>query len=236
MAVKNERILVISDMHLPYEHRQAFEFLSAVQKQYKPDRVINIGDEIDGHSLSMHQHSPDLPSPIDELKAAKNGIYTLAQLFPKMDLLESNHGSLVFRRAVLAGLPRGVIKGYNQILGAPRTWKWHYQLILKMSNGKDVLFTHGRTSNHVNLSKTVSMSAVCGHYHEKFSINYWSSTRGLFWQMNVGCLIDNKSKAFDYNKQNLHVPIIGCGIILDGQPKLLPMILNKKGEWIKKLV
>ena len=30
--------------------------------------------------------------------------------------------------------------------------------------------------------------------------------------------------------------ILGCGIIIDGVPRLLPMILDNKGKWIKKLV
>jgi hypothetical protein len=29
---------------------------------------------------------------------------------------------------------------------------------------------------------------------------------------------------------------LGCGIILNGVPRLLPMVLNDKGDWIKKLV
>jgi hypothetical protein len=54
--------------------------------------------------------------------------------------------------------------------------------------------------------------------------------------MIVGCLIDDKSLAFSYNKLQMKRPIIGCGIILDGQPKLLPMILDKNGDWIKKIL
>jgi hypothetical protein len=42
--------------------------------------------------------------------------------------------------------------------------------------------------------------------------------------MTIGCLIDDASLAFAYNKNTLKRPIIGCGAILDGQPKLLPMI------------
>jgi len=30
-------------------------------------------------------------------------------------------------------------------------------------------------------------------------------------------------------------PIIGCGVILNGLPKLLPMVLNKGGRWNREL-
>jgi hypothetical protein len=37
-------------------------------------------------------------------------------MFPKMDLLDSNHGSLVYRRAFKHGIPRAYIKNYNDYL------------------------------------------------------------------------------------------------------------------------
>jgi hypothetical protein len=36
-------------------------------------------------------------------------------------------------------------------------------------------------------------------------------------------------------KNNLKRPVIGTGIIVNGIPKLIPMILNKKGLWIGKI-
>jgi predicted phosphodiesterase len=44
---KNQVILVISDLHIPYEHRDALAFLRAVKAKYKPTQVICIGDEVD---------------------------------------------------------------------------------------------------------------------------------------------------------------------------------------------
>jgi hypothetical protein len=29
---------------------------------------------------------------------------------------------------------------------------------------------------------------------------------------------------------------MGCGMIIDSQPKLMPMVLDNKGKWIGKLV
>ena len=58
----------------------------------------------------------------------------------------------------------------------------------------------------------------------------------IFWAMNVGCLINQKSMAFDYAKNFRTRFIVGCGIILNGIPRLLPMVLDKKGRWIGKIV
>ena len=79
------------------------------------------------------------------------------------------------------------------------------------------------------------MNTVQGHFHEKFQINYWGNSLGLYWDMHVGCLVNDDSMAFNYNNTNLKRPIIGCGVILDGQPRLCPMVLDKKGRWIGKV-
>ena len=48
----NKRILVISDLHIPYHRPDSFEFLKEIKKQYKPDTIVNIGDEIDCRAVS----------------------------------------------------------------------------------------------------------------------------------------------------------------------------------------
>jgi len=110
-------ILCISDQHAPYHHIDTLDFLAALKKIYKPDLVVNMGDELDWHSISFHDHHPGLYSPSHELKVAKEFFVKLEKLFPKMLLLDSNHGSLVFRKATRYGLPHEVFKSYNNMLG-----------------------------------------------------------------------------------------------------------------------
>lgn len=232
--LENRRILVISDAHFPYNHPDVIAFLRAIKKKYRPDRVLSIGDEIDGHAISFHDHDPDLLSPSDELQTAINRLKPLYKLFPKMDILQSNHGDLVYRRGKASGLPRHVFKSYREILEAPMGWKWHRYLVLNTPGGK-VYFCHNKTKDVLKNSQNMGMSFVQGHYHEDFQIRYWGNSEGLYWGMTVGCLIDDDSLAYAYNKTNLKRPIIGVGMIIDGQPKLIPMILGKNGRWLKQL-
>lgn len=228
-------ILIISDTHFPYQHPDCIQFLKALKSVYGPDKVIHIGDEVDYHSLSFHPSSPELYSSGNELLAAIEAMEPLYDLFPKMDLIESNHGSMVYRKAKHHGIPRSVFKSYRQTLMAPKGWSWHFDLTLEMSNGEKVYFTHGKTSRSGGLSQTMSMSTVQGHYHERFEIFYWANPNGLFFDLRVGCLVDDNSLAMAYNNTNLKRPILGCAIILDGHPKLCPMVLNKNGRWNKKV-
>jgi hypothetical protein len=106
-----------------------------------------------------------------------------------MLLVESNHGSLVYRRGKAFGLPRHVLKAYGAILEAPTGWKWFNDLIVTCSDGNKVYICHGRASDGLKLSQSLGMSCVQGHFHERFEARYWSSKAGLFWSVIAGCLI-----------------------------------------------
>lgn len=229
-------ILVLSDQHYPYNHADIYAFLKALKQKYNPDIVINLGDEVDLHSFSFHEHDADLLSPGDELRESIAKLQPIYKLFPKMHIVESNHGSLVYRRGKANGLPRHVLKSYRDVLEAPIGWKWHKDLIVKASDDSNIYICHGRTADGLRLSQSLGMKCVQGHFHEKFEVRYWGNKLGLFWSVIAGCLIEDDSLAFAYNKLNLKRPIIGTVVILNGHPKLEPMVLDKNGRWIGKLV
>lgn len=228
----NSRILLISDLHIPYHHQDAIAFLLHLKEKYKPTRVICLGDEVDGHALSFHDSDPDLPSAGDEIRQALPVIAELFKIFPKMDILESNHGSLVWRKAKVFGIPKHYIKSYNEVLGVDSGWKWSFDLTVDLPNGQKCYMHHGKTNNIIQLSQQMGMNATQGHYHETFKIDYWGNSTGLYWGMQCGCLIDDDKLAFNYNNVNIKRPIIGTGLIIDSMPVLEPMRLNSEGRWV----
>ena len=221
----NSRILWISDLHSPWQHKNALSFLQYLKDKYNPTRVIIGGDEADLQSLNMHGVNPDLPSAGDELAMVRAFMKDLYAMFPVADILESNHTSLAYRRAFNAGISKGYMKTYNEILEVPDTWVWHDDLMIELPNGQPCYFCHGKSSDGLKLSKNMASNVVQGHYHSKFSIQYWSNPNNLFWSMQAGCLIDDKSMAMKYNKLTLDRPIIGTGVIIDGVPILEAMPL-----------
>lgn len=228
----NSRILLISDLHIPYHHQDAVEFLVHLEEKYNPTRIICLGDEVDGHALSFHDNDPDLPSAGDEIRQALPVIAELFKIFPQMDILESNHGSLVWRKAKVFGIPKHYIKSYNEVLGVDSGWKWSFDLTVDLPNGQKCYMHHGKTSNIIQLSQQMGMCASQGHYHETFKIDYWGNSTGLYWGMQCGCLIDDNKLAFNYNNVNIKRPIIGTGLIIDSMPVLEPMRLNSEGRWV----
>jgi len=237
-TVDNSRILIIPDQHAPYHHQDALEFLAAVAAAIKPTRVINLGDEVDGHALSMHDSDPNLDSAGPELESAKIFMQALARMFPVQDVCHSNHGSLVYRRAFKYGIPTQYIKTYRDVLfpdGGGDGWSWYEKICIDLPNGETVIAQHQSSGDIMNNAAHERSSIVQGHEHSKFDIQYRSSTSSLYWSMISGCLIDPESLAFAYGKLLPKRPIIGCSAIIDSQPVLIPMILDNNGRWIKTL-
>jgi len=230
----NNRILVISDLHAPYQHKDAIAFLSAIKDKYNPDKIINIGDEVDNHAMSFHPSDQSLYSAGDELKAAREVIWELESLFPKMEVMESNHGSMAYRKAMISGIPKEVLRPYKEVLDV-KHWNWHPDLTITLPNGHPCYFHHGKSANSMTFLKDVGMSCVQGHFHEKFNIQFHGRAERLTWVIATGCLIDDHSMAFAYNNVNLKRPIIGCSMIIDSQPLLIPLVMNKNGRWNKRV-
>lgn len=232
-------LLTISDLHYPYSHPDAYAFLKALKKKYFKKglrcEVVLGGDEIDGHSWSFHDADPELMSPGDELEAAIKKLKPIMALFPKAYILESNHGSLFYRKLKAHGLPRHILKSYQAVLDAPKTWKWVPELTLKLNDGRSVYLCHGKTADVMKLSQTMGMSVVQFHFHERFSIGYWANPLGLFWAAQAGCLIDDENRAYSYNKLNLKRPINGTVVVVNGHPVLEAMVLKPNGRWVGKL-
>lgn len=229
------RILNISDQHAPFQHPDMLRFLSAIKKKYKPTLIINGGDEVDAHSLSFHDSDMDLPSAGDELIQASRVLKDLEKLFPKMILLDSNHGSLALRKMKHNGIPIKYLATPHQIYGVSKKWQWVNDLTLTLPNGSKVYFCHGMTKQGIKLAAQRGTNVVQFHYHTEFRVDYIGNPNSLLWSLQSGCLIDRKSLAFAYDKLNLNRPIIGTSMIIDSKPILIPMTLNSKGRWIGKL-
>lgn len=232
----NSSVLVIGDTHFNYHHKDALDFLDALVQRYKPDRTIHIGDEVDLHAVSYHEHDPDAPSAGDELKYARKCMADLLDIVgPRVQLLESNHGSLFHRKRFTAGLPKDIIKPNHEIWGVPKTWTWHFDIKLELCTGEMVYFHHGKSANPLRVSQGMGMSYVGGHFHEMCSVNYWGAPGGLHFAAQTGCLVDWHSMAMAYARNNLKRPVLGSLVILDGLAFTVPMVLNSRGRWIRTL-
>lgn len=213
------RVLTISDTHAPFAHPGALDFLAGLKKEYKPDEVVHLGDEIDGHGWSRHHRHPDAPGQGDELRQAIAWMQELYKLFPKVKVCNSNHNTRAYRTASRAGLPLGYLQATHEVLKAPKTWVWADQWQLD-----GVLYAHGEGFSGINAARTAAISlrsnVVIGHIHSNAGVQYHSNGVTTVWGMNAGCLVNGASYALEYSKHFVNKQVISTGVVLDKIPHI----------------
>ena len=230
----DQSVLIISDLHFPYAHQDWHPFLKAIKEQYKPQIILNVGDEVDAHAISFHDSDSSLPSADQELDEAIKEIQSLRDLFPKMYICESNHGSLAYRKIKHHGIPIRNLKELSDLYETPQ-WSWHHEILLETLQGF-VTVVHGKTGGRGKLATEQGNSAIQGHFHSTLELSWIQSTMNTRFNMIVGCLIDAKSMAFAYGKNFTKKPMLGVGWINElGEPSLIRMITDKNNRWIGKL-
>lgn len=233
----NKNVLFVPDLQLPYAHDDAIPFLKAVHKKYNCKLVINVGDTVDAYSWSAWGKDPDADSATQEIAGVKRDFKKLAKAFPKMRCVIGNHDRRIRLRLNDAGFGEKMLplkKVFADVLSFPKGWTLENSIILKTPK-RDILVIHGDEKGANGTPSAilgkVKMSVVTGHTHAKAFIYYESTPWALIFAACVGCLIDDKKFPFGYNKKDIKRPILSCSVLVNGDPHLIPMELDKKGRW-----
>lgn len=228
-------VLCISDLQCPAEHQDALEFIKHVDKIWFPggDRfVVNMGDEVDQHTLGKWPANPNGRSGRDELKEAIHRLRSWYEVFPKMFICMSNHTYRAWKKAFLAGIPSEFMRSIGEVYEAPPGWIWKDKWV----HG-GVCFEHGENVSGalaaLNAAKQNQMPTVIGHQHSHGGVIHCDSETGKLWGLNTGCLIDVHQYNFDYGKNIRIKPSLGCGVIKNGVPYFVPMLVNHQNRWVK---
>lgn len=227
----NSTILIIPDIQAPFNHPDTIPFLKEIKKSFKPTRVIQGGDLYDFHCFSDYNKNPNLMGTQEEIIELKKFISEIGKVFPVMDILDSNHGNRIRRKANNAGLPDSFLKDEMDIIGAPVGWKLHKRLLIKTNHGNEVLLVHNYSSNVLLSSKDMACSLIQFHYHSKYETHYWSNGSKMFFATTSGCLIDPNSSAFSYNFTQSKRPCLGA-IVLKGMSVIHIPMITKKDRWV----
>jgi predicted phosphodiesterase len=228
----NNVVLAIPDLHSPFIHPDAMEFVKAVRNKYKANVVLSLGDELDAHAYSRWPKNPDGYSAGHELQAAIEGLIPFYREFPVMQVCVSNHTIRPQKMMKDMGIPSALWPSYSTMLNAPDGWTWHDHIIIDgvryMHGDQGKTGMQGWTKN----SEVYHQSVVVGHWHSKAGV-YWDSD---MFNLNAGCLIDASAYAFDYARHSHKKPNLGCGIVINGeQAHFIPMITGANGRWTWEL-
>lgn len=116
--------LVIPDMHLPYQHKDSFDFLYQVSQEIGATQILNVGDLYDHHRGSYHESEVDSLSEEDEYKMCKKYAKELQEMFPSMVISLGNHDLIPQRKLKSVGLPTSMLNDYNALYETKPTWEW----------------------------------------------------------------------------------------------------------------
>lgn len=209
---KRSVVLVIPDTHFPFHHEKTILFLKALKKEYRPDIIVHLGDEVDAHALGKWDSDPDGMSAGFELRAALEQLKELYDIFPKVAVCESNHGKRPFRKAFESGIPRAYMRAYREFMEAPSGWEWRD--VWDLNN---VIYLHGEgytgRDGAIKAALNNRKSTVIGHIHSWGGIQYSAVQSGLIFGLNSGCLIDHDAYAFKYAKNYPHKATMGASIV-----------------------
>ena len=218
-----ENILVIGDIHAPFELKGYLQFCKDTYKEYNCNKVVFIGDIIDNHYSSFHETDANGVGGKTELKLAVKRISKWYKAFPNADVTLGNHDRIIIRKAQTSNIPSEWIREFGEVLNTPN---WNYCTEVIYNN---VRYVHGDKSGKARMAtKRDMISTVSGHYHTDFYCEWmFGKTRAIFG-LAVGCGIDSKSYAMGY-MQGGKKEAIGCGVVLNnGQtPINIPMDLEK---------
>jgi hypothetical protein len=210
--MKRRAVLIIGDLHLPFEHPHYLSFCLRIHKQLNITDVVMIGDIVDNHAISYHDHDPDGWSPDQEMREADRHLQKWFKAFPKALLCRGNHDRLVDRKSKTVGLPTRVFKPFRDIWGLPKGWKDDFHHIIG-----DVKYIHGTGYSgdlaHLKAAHDNRMSVVMGHLHTVCGVDYSANEVDCIWGMSVGCGIDKKAYAFEYGREHKKKPILAVGVV-----------------------
>jgi predicted phosphodiesterase len=217
------RVLVIGDLHCPADKDEYYDFCKSVQKKYKTDVSVFIGDIVDMESISFHDKNPELPEALEEYKQAKKRVKKWYNGYRKAKSVIGNHDLRAHRKAFKSGIPSFYLLNFNDLYDTD-DWTWDHSFIID-----GVLYTHGDGWGSqypaFNAAKAGLQSTVSGHTHSKASINWVRGPNNNYiFGMNVGSGVDQSHPALNYSKPHKDKAIHSCGVVIDGKQAYLEIM------------
>ena len=212
LIFNNNRYLVIPDLHMPFEHKEALEFCVDLKRRYDCNKIVFLGDLLDNHFASFHSISTKAKGGSEELSLAKEALKPWYKEFPDAKVCTSNHDSIPERKLEAGSIPKEWLRPINEVLGIHNwefkdTWDFGTWVAIHGTDGKSIknkLFKYGGNK-----------SIIQGHFHTGTSIEYYNND---IWGCQLGALIDSKAYAFEYAKNFANCNINSAAVIINGKP------------------
>ncbi len=206
------KVLSLSDIHIPYHHKQAVEIALQFGKDNKADTILLNGDVLDFHSLSFWETDPREKNFGQELDAAEQLFKLLRREFPEAKIIfkYGNHEER-YERYLITKAPELLSVKAFQMRNFLKLDDYGIKLIddprrvrlgdLNVIHGHEYRFA---ISNPVNPARGLFLRAkayaTCGHFHQSSYHPGKNLNDEIIACWSSGCLCDLNPKYRPYNE------------------------------------
>ena len=211
------KVLVVGDLHCPFDLDGYLTHCKSVYKKYNCDTVVFIGDVIDNHYSSYHETFVDGYGGGSELQEAIEHVKPYYKAFPNATVIIGNHDRIVMRKGQTSNIPQAWLRSFNEVLGTDG-WDWKETHFID-----GVQFVHGEGGTARTMMKNEATSIVAGHRHTQCYIEHLFGHKTHLFAVQVGCGVDHSAYAMAYAKYGKK-PAISCAVILDGKTPIIEVM------------
>jgi predicted phosphodiesterase len=208
-----ERIVVVSDLQIPYHDPRAVYNLIDFIKRYKPDRVVSIGDEIDLPQVSKWEKGR-MGEYAGTIGKDRDATVKILEKLRVTDVIRSNHTDRLFNYIAsyapgLYGIPELQLENFLRLPELGITY-WRKPMPIA-PNWVAVHGDHGRISQvagQTALKQALQhgKSLVCGHTHRLGLSSVTEASGGIVGRivtgLEVGNLMDFKKAHYTHGSAN----------------------------------
>ena len=212
--IKGRRILVLSDIHIPYHSIPALTAAFDWAKDNDVDTVLLNGDTIDAHRLSKYVTDPKKRDFAGELETFREFFTVLVQAFPKAQIIfkignhEERYDAFLAQKA---GELSGVSEFSLENIIRSRAQGIEFVTDKRIMKAGDLNIIHGHeftggTFSPVNIARGLflkaKVSAIQGHNHQTSEHTETDMNGRITTTWSVGCLSELHPMYMPLNKWN----------------------------------
>jgi len=231
-----KRVVVLSDLQIPYHDSKTVDAVIDFVKYYKPDELWCVGDELDAPEPSRWnkgmagEYAGTLQQGIDETKEIISRFKKAIGRKP-FYMQRSNHTDRIdtyIRKYApafnsLKSLEIEELLGYNSI-GVTYLHRMHELLPgWVMAHGDEGKLSQTPGSTALSLAKRLGKSVVCGHTHrvglQHETVGFYGKTHTLFG-LEIGHMMDMRQA--EYLSAGTANWQQGIGILIEDNKKVVP--------------